>query len=359
MFSHLNAQLLVDEMNLEQKIGQLLMTYFEGEEINEHAQRLICEMHVGGIIYYERANILRDPVSVQRLSNDLQNFSGKQIDIPLFIAVDQEGGVVAQLKNGFTISPGNEALGRTHQPSLAYAAAKVTGSELKAVGINLNFSPVIDVNSNPKNPVIGTRSFSHDPKVVTRFGRQAIKGYLDSGIIPCCKHFPGHGDTHIDSHSSLPVVNKSFSDLCEEELYPFLQLFEATPMIMTAHVLYPSLDSTNCATLSKSCLKDLLRDKWGYKGILITDSLTMKGVAKGSGDIVEVAICAFEAGNDILLIGDWFPHNPKMIEPHVKTCLSVYKGLLEAVRGGRITEERVDQSVQRILNLKTRVATYL
>lgn len=342
----------LEKMSLEEKVGQVFMTYFEGTEVNEAAYKLIAEAKIGGIIYYNWANDLSDPTQVQKLSFELQKIAKKHQKTPLFIATDQETGLVTRLKKGFTEFPGNGAVGATGSSKLAYQAAYVVGSELKAVGINMNLAPVVDLNSNSKNPIIGIRSFHSDPKIVTAFGRASIEGYLKSGIIPCLKHFPGHGDVTEDSHLALPVVNKSLRELEEVELYPFENLASQAPAMMTAHICFPSLDSNNCATFSKIILTDFLREKIGYDGLLITDSLTMGGATKDDLTPEEAVIRAFEAGNDILLIGGRALNHKVKTESNLDEILRLHKNFLEAVKSGRIPIARLDNSVARILKAK-------
>ena len=342
----------IDQMTLEEKVGQLFMAYFDGEGANECAERLIRETKIGGIIYYAWSNGLKDPFKVQKMSNDLQKLAIQYIGIPLFISADQEGGLVARLQDGFTEFPGNSALCRTEQPNLAYEASYYMGQELRVVGVNFNLAPVVDVNNNPSNPIIGIRSFGDDKEMVTNFGRASVQGFKDSGIIPCLKHFPGHGDVTVDSHKGLPVVNKSYSEIDNLELFPFKRLAENTPAIMTAHILFTQIDPKNCATLSPLILEGILREKLNFQGVLITDSLTMQGVLEGHANLEEVVLKAFEAGNDMLLIGGRDLQNQVDGESNIDEMVRICHSMIKAVRDGRISEERVNASVTRILKLK-------
>ena len=342
----------IDQMTLEEKIGQLFMSYFDGEYSNKHAERLIQETKIGGIIYYNWANGLGDPSKVQKMSNDLQLLATQYVGIPLFISVDQEGGLVTRLKKGFTEFPGNAALGRTDHSQLAYDVSYCIGKELRAVGVNFNLAPVVDVNNNPANPIIGIRSFGDDKNIVANFGKASIQGFKDSGIIPCLKHFPGHGDVTVDSHRGLPIVNKSYCEIENLELFPFRELSEDAPAIMTAHILFTQIDSKNCATLSPLILENILREKLNFQGVLITDSLTMQGVLEGYKNIEEVVLKAFEAGNDILLIGGRDLQNQVVGESNIDEMIRIYQSMIKAVRDGRISEDRVNASVRRILKLK-------
>jgi len=359
-FSCLASYQNVDAMTIEEKVGQLLMVHFNGEIANEGAKTLIQKMYVGGIIYYNWSNNLNSPEQVMHLSLSLQKLTEQnRIPIPLFIAVDQEGGLVARLTKGFTIFPGNKALGMTNDYELAEQSAFAIGQELHAVGVNFNLSPVVDVNSNLYNPVIGIRSFGSTTDIVIPFAEKAIQGYRKAKIITSLKHFPGHGDVEIDSHQDLPIVNKSKKQLQTVELLPFKELSSIADTIMTAHIIIPSIDPVNCATLSKNILT-ILRDEIGFKGIIISDSLVMEGILKNSSSIDDAAIKALNAGCDILLLG-----GRKLVGTHTNLELNVadieriHKSLVEAVKAGIVSEQRLNEAVQRILNLKKQYNLFL
>lgn len=340
------------EMSLEQKVGQLLIVHFPGKEVNEEARILVQEVGVGGIIYYEWANGLESPQQVQNLSNGLQ----KQAEIPLFISADQEGGRVARLKAGFTVFPGNGALGRIDDPRLSELCAYAMGKEMRAVGVNLNFAPVVDVNCNEKNPVIGNRSFGASTQKVTEHGKSALKGYKRAHVLTTLKHFPGHGDVTSDSHESLPVVSKSREALKAMELYPFEQLAPFADMIMTAHILVPALDANNCATLSGPILKDLLRSELGFQGIIISDSLIMEGVLSQCRNLEEAALRAFNAGCDMIILGGRQLVGQRMhYELTVQDVKRIHQFLVDAVKKKFISEAELDASVERILLLKEKL----
>jgi beta-N-acetylhexosaminidase len=345
----------LEQMTLEEKVGQLLLVHFNGEEANEEAKTLIQEVQVGGIIYYNWANGLHSPQQVSCLSRGLQELAKqKRYPIPLLIAVDQEGGRVTRLREGFTVSPDNGALGKSADPSLAEHSAFVRGQELRAVGINLNLAPVVDVNSNPNNPIIGSRSFGDSAEVVIAFARRALEGYRRAGVLTCLKHFPGHGDVEVDSHADLPVVNKSKEQLDIVELLPFAALAGQADTIMTAHIIVPALDSLNCATLSKNILK-ILREETGFQGVIVSDSLVMEGLLKNCASVEDAAVKALEAGCDLLILG-----GKQLVGAHQNLELTVadvqriHHTIVEAVKSGRIAKDRVDQAVQRILTLKNR-----
>lgn len=338
----------IKDLTLEEKIGQLLMIHCRGEIADEEAKVAIQELHVGSIIYYNWANGLHSPEQVKQLSASLQALSS----IPLIIAVDQEGGTVARLTQGFTVFPGNKALGMTGKPELAKESAYVMGKELLAVGVNMNLAPVVDVNVNPNNPVIGVRSFGEVPEDIVSFGGKALEGYHEAGVMSCLKHYPGHGDVEIDSHKDLPVLHKTMEELKRVELLPFAALAKEADTIMTAHILIPALDPEHCSTLSKKTL-DYLREQIGFQGVILSDSLVMEGVLKRCGGSVdEVVVQAFNAGCDILILGGRQLIGSNRVELTMADIRRIHKTLVLAVKSGRVSEEALDRSVNRILKLK-------
>lgn len=343
----------INTLTVEEKVGQMLMVHFNGEEANEDAKRLIQNAHVGGFIYYNWSNGLQNPAQVQKLSVGLQKLA-KSISpgIPLLISIDQEGGVVTRLSTGFTVFPGNLAIAQTKHWKYAASSAFVTGQELKAVGINMNLAPVVDVNSNPLNPIIGVRAFSSSPEEVALLGKLSLHGYQKAGIMATLKHFPGHGDVVTDSHVGLPVVKKSLEELERTEFLPFKRLLKKADAIMTAHILFPSIDPQNCATLSSIILEDLLRKQWGYEGVVLSDSLVMQGILNNCSGFEEAAIRAIQAGNDILILGGQSLNDKGRSELKPDDVLCIHSALVRAVNGGVISKEKLDASVQRILNLK-------
>lgn len=330
-------------MTLEQKIGQMLMFGWEGEDkladttASARARALVEDLHVGGIILFSR-NIEQNDLSVTvGTINELQSLSKE----PLLVNVDQEGGMVARFVDDVTVMPSNMALGATRQLGLAYKAAAVCAEELKALGVNYNFAPSVDVNNNPDNPIIGTRSYGESSDLVSEFCREAIHGYQDTGVIACAKHFPGHGDTTADSHLALPSVPYPRERLDAIELKPFKAAIEAgVSSIMTTHIMFPALDSDYPSTLSRRIITGLLRGEMGYDGVIATDSLEMKAIADNWGT-PEACVLAIEAGVDIVLL--------------THTIESEYKArdlIVKAVKDGRISESRIDRSVERITALK-------
>lgn len=350
-FTSLSSYNLKD-FTLEQKVGQVFMAYFDGEDLNEYGRELIEKTHLGSYIYYYKANGEKDHNQMKKFTTSLQDCA-KTRRLPfLFICCDQEGGIVSSLKKGFVPFPGNAALGKTNDPHLAYLTGLYQAYELRSCGINLNLAPVVDVNNNPCNPVIGIRSFSNEPDKVISYATEMITGYNKGSLYCCLKHFPGHGDVIIDSHKGLPVVDKSLEELKKTELLPFYSLSKQAPFIMTAHILFPQIDPENPATLSKVILQDILRKDMGYNGVIIADSLTMKGVLSDDKKIEDVAIEAFLAGCDILCIGGDFETSRPTPEAQVKRVIRIYDKFLDAVRNKQIPEKRLNESVARILKLK-------
>ncbi|HOP40330.1 MAG TPA: glycoside hydrolase family 3 protein [Geobacteraceae bacterium] len=339
------VEILLSRMSVEEKVGQVIMGFFRGTTLSEEQINRISGLHLGGVILYTGAGNIENTAQVAALNESIQNTAREAGILPLFISIDQEGGLVCRLTEGVTVFPGNMALGATGSESLTAASADVTARELRALGITMNFAPVVDVNSNPANPVIGIRSFGSSPEEVARLGRAVIEPYRQAGVVCTAKHFPGHGDTDIDSHIGLPIVKHDRSRLEEVELYPFRAMVrDGVPAVMTAHVEVPALDPTGLpATLSKPIL-DILRNEIGFSGLIITDSMGMGAIVQGWG-LEEAAVLSFLAGADILLFGADKGHEPAEQD-------GVYQALLDAVQNGRIPMKRLNDSVRRILAAK-------
>jgi len=326
--------------SLREALGQMFLFGFQGYEPEKDILDLLRTLNPGGVVLFRRN--LRDPEQILALTRQLQ---GASPNVPLFIAIDQEGGNVTRLPEPFTYFPGNRALGRSGSEDLACACAEVTSKELLAVGINFNFAPVLDVDTNPQNPIIGPRSFGPDPTEVARLGLAMLKGFRNNGVIGLGKHFPGHGDTSQDSHLTLPVVAHTLDRLQTVELEPFrlvIQDPDGPEAMMTAHVLYPSLDPEMPATLSSRILKEVLRNELGFNGVIVTDDLEMKAILDRLGP-EEASLMAVKAGADQLL----FCHHPS----YLSRCIDF---LMAAVEEGHVTETRILESVQRISILKER-----
>jgi len=335
-------------LSIEEKIGQLLLCHFHGPTSNEEAFKLIHEAHVGGFIYYPWANELSSFEQVQELSLSLQKMNPQSL--PLFLAIDQEGGCVSRLTKGFTLFPGQGALGVINDPSLTQQVAYSMAQEMHAAGINLNLSPVVDVNTNPKNPVIGIRSFGDSVATVVSLGKETLQGYRKAHILSCLKHFPGHGDTVTDSHESLPYVHKTKKELQQVELFPFAALAKEADCIMTAHIMMPALDPIYPATLSKDIL-NILRTRLQFQGLIIADSLVMEGVLQTVSSIEEASLKALLAGCDILLLGGrHLTSSQQELSPD--DVIRIHKHLTKAVKDGVLSEKRLDESLARITRIK-------
>jgi beta-N-acetylhexosaminidase len=347
---------LMKGMTLEEKVGQMFMTYAYGQSSDDsdpamvaanqdaygvdNFEQLIDEYHLGGIIYFAWSNNVNNPTQIAGLSNGIQDGALSQpSEIPLLVSTDQEQGVVVRVGPPATQFPGNMALGAARGAPNARTAAEITGRELRAIGINQNFAPVADVNVNAQNPVIGVRSFGSDPALVSKLSAAQVRGYQYRGVSSTAKHFPGHGDTNVDSHTGLPVISHTREELETIDLPPFEAAIDrGIDAIMTAHIVVPALDdSGRPATLSKPILTGLLRKRLGFDGLIVTDALTMEGVREMFGD-ERVPIEAIKAGADVLLM-----------PPDLDLA---YNAVLEAVEDGEIGEGRINQSVHRILSLK-------
>lgn len=334
--------MMMSQLKLRQKIGQMVVCGFDGHTPSDNITTLIEQYAVGGIIYFRRN--LKDVKQVYDLSMALHNSSSRASTLPLTIAIDQEGGMVARLDRGITLMPGQMALGATRNVQGVYNAAYHAGLELRMLGINMNYAPCLDVNNNHLNPVIGVRSFGEDAELVSNMGVAAVRGYQAAALAATVKHFPGHGDTLVDSHLDLPLVPHKLERLHQIELAPFVKAIESgVDAVMTAHVIFPAIDPERIpATVSTRVLTGLLREQLGFNGVIITDCLEMNAIAQGVG-VAEGAVAAIEAGADQVLISHTFERQVAGIE-----------ALLAAVTSGRLSEERIDRSVRRIIEMKQR-----
>ncbi|WNQ11998.1 beta-N-acetylhexosaminidase [Paenibacillus aurantius] len=330
----------ISKLTLEEKAGQLVMCGFAGTEPSEEVLRLIGERHIGGVIYFARN--VRDVRQIAELSDNLQEAARQAGLPPLFVMIDQEGGMVARITEGVALMPGAMALGAGSTPEEAYESARICGEELRALGVNLNFAPVLDVNNNPRNPVIGVRSFGESPERVASYGEAALRGLQAAGVVATAKHFPGHGDTEVDSHLDLPTVPHGRERIFEVELQPFIRAIGAeVDSIMSSHVVFPAFEPQRLpVTLSHHVLTGLLREELGYEGVIFTDCMEMHAISKHYGT-VEACVMAIEAGADAVLVSHSFELQTGAID-----------AIVEAVRSGRLTEERLDASVSRLLALK-------
>lgn len=328
----------LNTMTLDEKIGQLFQVRVSGSVFGDAIRQIIENQHIGGVVYFQAGN-LDNPVEAAQLSNDLQTcaIGPDGTDIPLLISMDQEGGRVTRITGGAEF-PGNMGLGAARSADMAWLTGSVFGSEIKAVGANMDLAPVFDVNNNPANPVIGVRSFGEQPSLASDMGQAYVEGLHSAGIIATGKHFPGHGDTAVDSHSGLPIVTYDFTTLDTVHGKPFRDaVANGLDCIMTAHIVVTCLDPDHPATLSPAVLSGYLRGNIGFDGVCMTDSMGMAGVTSGY-TIAQATVLAIQAGNDLL-----------SLPPDLNTAISA---LQTAVANGDITESRIDQSVTRILKLK-------
>lgn len=321
-------------MTLPEKIGQLLYIGLVGNDVSTN-QQIIGDLLPGGLILFSR-NLTSLDQTVAALTAYRQNAA---LPLPLFVGTDQEGGRISRLPSAWaTKFPTAQLVGQ--HPDAAEALARAMGDELVALGFNMDFAPVLDVNSNPKNPVIGDRSYGATPDVVWNAAQQVMAGLQAAGVIPVVKHFPGHGDTSVDSHLELPVIAADQDVLERRELLPFQNAVAAgAPVVMVGHLLVPAFDPEHPASLSSAIITGLLREEWGYQGLIVTDDMEMGAIAQD--DIGEAAVRAVAAGADMLLVCHTYSKQQ-----------AVRDALLAAVQSGRITEDRINQSLTRILKLK-------
>jgi beta-N-acetylhexosaminidase len=320
--------------------GQMLMMGVDGISLTEAEKEFVQKNGIGGVILFDRNyEELEHLIDLVNEIHSLSSFAKP------FIAVDQEGGGVMRLKRPFTQFPGNDYLGRCYEATksldLVREYASTLADELMACGVRVCLAPVLDVLTNPKNKVIGRRAFSKDAAIVAELGSAVISGLMKAGVISCAKHFPGHGDTDLDSHEALPRVRHGIDFIRERELVPFKKAIEANvPMIMTAHVLYESIDPDFPATISKKIIWDLLREEMGYKNLVITDDLEMKGIS-GSWDVADAAVKAINAGVDIILVCK-----------SKEKLFSIYERLAKEIELNSEFRQKVERSLERIKRFK-------
>ena len=342
----------VARMPLEVKIGQMILAGVEDETVGDDSRHIVDDLHIGNIILMGRN--FDSPEQVSRLTQDLQQLAMSANGVPLLIGTDQEGGLVqrANYYAGFTPMPPAQLVGSAQDPALAEQYGQMVGEELSAVGIGIDFAPVLDVNDNPTNPVIGAlgRSFGTTPELVEESALPFIAGLHSAGVIAVGKHFPGHGSTTADSHKALPFVDKDRAALDAVDIAPFRAAIETgIDAIMPAHVVYQALDPSGLpATLSEPILSGLLRGELGFTGVIITDDLGMEGIMQ-IAQPEESGVRAILAGADMLTCVRMTTAGacqPEMIE-------QLHDGLMKAAADGRLPMARIDESVRRILALKT------
>ncbi|HEY7475451.1 MAG TPA: beta-N-acetylhexosaminidase [Vicinamibacterales bacterium] len=325
--------------DLRRHVGQLLVAGFDGHTIPSDLKALARDFDLGGVIFFAR-NVV-EPVQVAELAREAR---GLRRELPLWVSVDQEGGRVARLKRPFTEWPPMLALGRSGDEKLAERFARALAAEMTAVGINLDYTPVLDIYTNPKNTVIGDRAFGERAEEVARFARVVIRTLQSAGIAACGKHFPGHGDTIADSHEELPIVEHDPDRIRRVELEPFkAAIDEQVAAIMTAHVLVPAFDEERPATLSPAIVDGVLKRELGFGGLVLTDDMNMKALSARYG-IGDSAVGALAAGCDGLLIGNGGQ------EPQV----AALEAVIHAVEQERLSIERVEDAMTRHRRAKER-----
>ncbi|GLO67901.1 beta-N-acetylhexosaminidase [Oceanobacillus kimchii] len=325
---------------IEKTIGELFVIGFDGKVIPESIKQLIHNYHIGGIILFTRN--IGSPNEVLALTASLQKEARDAgYERPLLICVDQENGTVRRLGEGTTIFPGGMTIGASDSEENAYQIGYASGKELRALGINWNLAPVVDVNVNPDNPVIGVRSYGESPERVTRLAKAAVKGMQDAGVVTTLKHFPGHGDTKVDSHLALPVIPHNIGRLEDIELRPFRECLESD-VIMSAHIYFPALEPAKDkpATLSKEVMTGLLRDKLGYTGLITTDCMEMNAISETIGTEKGV-VAALQAGVDLA-----------MVSHTLQKQIGALKEVKLAVESGKLSRESILSSVKRIRRVK-------
>ena len=328
----------LDNMTLDEKIGQMITIGIDGYSVDDTAKQLITDKKVGGVILFK--DNISDSNQLLQLINDIKGINSTN-KIPIFISVDQEGGRVNRLPSEIKSLPSNEIIGNKNDNKLAYDIGKNIGYALGSFGFNMDFAPVLDVNSNPNNTVIGDRSFSNDKDKVASLGASEINGFKDSNIISVAKHFPGHGDTATDSHYALPIINKTLDELKSVEFVPFKKsIEEKVPAIMVSHILMPQIDANNPASMSKTIITDILRKDLKFDGLIVTDDMTM-GAVTNDLDITTACINAINAGADLLLVCHGYDNE-----------INVINAIKDSINNEIISIDTINKSVYRILSLK-------
>ncbi|MFN8792365.1 MAG: beta-N-acetylhexosaminidase [Bdellovibrionales bacterium] len=321
-------------------LGQHMFIGLEGPSLSKDEKDFIVSNNVGGVVLFGRN--VKEPKQVHELCREIQSLRHQMPDkAPLFIGIDMEGGRVARLKAPFTVWPPLKKVGDLDNPTLSFHFSYCLGRELRAVGINLDFAPCLDVNNNPQNTVIGDRAVSADVNMVSKHASALVRGFIKSDVISCAKHFPGHGHTLIDSHEDLPVEDLEFARLDQVELQPFKKAFRArAEMVMMAHILFPKIDPDFPASLSEIFIKKVLRSDCRYRGLVISDDLGM-GALTRRFSTEEIAVRSLQAGIDLLL----YCNDPKA--PPV-----ALEALVDACANGPLNAQDVEVNYRKILQFK-------
>ena len=329
---------------LRKLVGQRMVVGFYGTELNDDIKDLICNYKIGNIILF-RHNVLNND-QLKKMCHELQQLVRLHTGHEAFITIDQEGGMVTRLGEDAVNIPGAMAIAATGDVNNAYEAGKLTGEQLRSLGINFNLAPSVDVNSNIDNPVIGVRSYGNNPLEVAKYAAAMTKGLLEGNVYACGKHFPGHGDTNVDSHIGLPLINKEVEELEQCELIPFRKVIEVgIPAIMTAHILFPKIEEENIpATMSRKIITGILRERLGFQGLIVSDCMEMDAIQKYYGT-VEGAKKALNAGVDMVFIS----HTASIAR-------EVSDALVIALETGEISMENMTHAVERIFEFKEYVS---
>ena len=330
----------MNDLPLRIKLGQRLVAGFPGTVMDEEFIRVVKEYKVGNVIIFQH-NIV-DDAQLKTLCAELTTLITRETGFAPFITIDQEGGVVTRLSNAYTNAPGQMAIAATGDPQNAYEMGRMTAAQLRDCGVNFNLAPDLDVNCNPDNPVIGVRSFGDDPDTVARYGVRMIHGLMDGGVYAVVKHFPGHGDTAVDSHVGLPCIDKSFAELSQMEFVPFLAGIKAgVPAVMTTHILFPQLEKERLpATMSRAIMTGILRGRLGFGGLIISDCMEMEAIASYYGTVTGV-LAALNAGVDLVFTSH-----------HAAYAAQAIERAEQEIAQGKLSLAELDASVARILHHK-------
>ena len=328
------------EMTVRQMLGQKLIFGFHGTELSEEFITLIREYKIGNVIIFLRN--VKSAEQLRKLCAQVQEVIQAETGYPAFIVIDQEGGMVSRLPTDAVNVPGAMAISATDDAENARTAAEITIRQLRGLGVNFNMAPVLDVNTNPANPVIGVRSTGDDPERVARFGEAAVRAYENTGVYCCGKHFPGHGDTNVDSHLGLPRIEKTIEELEQAELIPFRRCIEAgIPAIMSSHILFLNIEKENIpGTMSRTIITDLLKKRLGFKGLVFSDCLEMAAIQKYYGT-ANGTVAAIKAGIDLAEISST-----------IGLMRDAARAVNEAADRGEFDMDEIRESVEKILRVK-------
>lgn len=332
------ATRMVQHMTLDQKLGQMVIVEFYGSTLNSDLQQMINNEHISGVLIENNNGNAQTRDQLVSLNKAMQ----KDASLPLFISTDYEGGVVNELRRITGERPSNATIGATGDPKVAYNAGLNAAKDLTALGLNVNFMPIVDVLTNPNNPGLPQRSFGADPTLVTKMGSAYLHGLTDGNVVGCLKHFPGLGSANLDPHLALPTMNRSLATLNNVDLVPYRTMINEgiVPMVMVTHILNPQLDPNLPTSLSPNVVTGLLRKQLHFNGVIISDTLWMGGISN-TYSLSQAAVLAVKAGTDLLLGPRGLAETQTMIA-----------GLHQAVSSGQISQQQIDASVTRILELK-------